>query len=167
MSEIENSNDNSNWGGARPGSGRPKGSMNPKTKERVAVKAAFQERVAQNADRLFNSQFNLAVGEQYLMHKYTVGLGSKQRTAVEVEDSPEVIKQFINDELNNTGDDEWYYLSTKPANGMAIDSLLDRSFGKSEQKMDVTTDGEKINQGSANSILAADFADYLKNKYEQ
>src|SRR3954467_1612736 len=102
---IENSKDKSKWGGARPGAGRPSGTMNESTKQRIAIKNAFQDRVAQNADRLFNAQFNLAVGEQYLMHKYTIGTGAKQRTVVDVVDDPEIMKQFINDELNESGNE--------------------------------------------------------------
>lgn len=145
---IDNSNEKSNWGGYRPGAGRPKGSMNPATKERLAIKHAFQDRVAQNADRLFNSQFNLAVGEQYLMVKRKVGSGSKERTVVEVVQSLETIKAYLNDELDE-GDDEYFYVSTKPANGMALDSMLDRAFGKAEAKLDMTTNGDNIGVLSA------------------
>lgn len=136
--ELDNLKDKSSWGGARSGAGRPEGSMNEATKERMAVKQAFQDRVAQNADRLFNSQFNLATGEQYLMCKSTVGEGAKQRTVVEVVTNPETIKQYINDELNNTNDKEWYFISTKPAHGMALDSMLDRAFGKADSKVENT-----------------------------
>lgn len=141
--ELDSSKDNSNgWGGKRPGAGRPKGSMNESTKLRSEVKQAYQDRVARNADRIFNSQFNLATGEQYLMHKYTVGSGAKARTVVETVEDPELIKAFINDELNQSGDDEWYYISTKPANGYALDSMLDRAFGKSDSKVDLTNNGK-------------------------
>lgn len=143
MAELENSKEKSNWGGARPGAGRPEGSMNPETAERMKVKSAFIKRVNNNADRLFNSQFNLAVGEQYLMWKHKVGSGNKERTVVEVVDDLEVIKAYLDDTLETNGD-EYYYISTKPANGMAIDSLLNRSFGKAEEKIDHTTNGKDL-----------------------
>jgi hypothetical protein len=150
MAEHENLKSESNgWGGTREGSGRRKGGMNEATKERLAIKAEFQHRVALNADRLFNSQFNLATGEQYLMCRNTIGEGTKQRTVVEVVTDPEIIKQYINGELNNTDDKEWYFISTKPANGMAIDSLLDRSFGKADARLDMTTNGNDIGTLSA------------------
>lgn len=143
MAEFENLEDKPKWGGARPGSGRPQGSMNPETIERMKTKAAFISRVNKNADRLFNSQFNLATGEQYLMWKHTVGSGAKARTVVEVIEDIETIKAYLDDTLD-VGNDEYYYISTKPANGFAIDSLLNRSFGKAEEKIDHTTNGKDL-----------------------
>lgn len=133
----------SNWGGARPGAGRPQGSMNQTSKDRMAVKRAYQERILKVTDHIFNAQYNLATGEQYLFWKHKVGSGTKERTVVEVVDNIEVIKAFLNDELD-TEDDEYYYLSTKPANGMALDSMLDRAFGKADSKLDVTSNGETL-----------------------
>lgn len=133
--ELGNLDDKPKWGGPRPNSGRPKGSMNPATKTRVATKAAFQDRVARNADRLFNSQFNLATGEQYLMWKHEVGSGAKTRTVVEIVEDPEIIKSFLDDTLDQASD-EYYFISTKPANNMALDSLLNRSFGKADEKIE-------------------------------
>lgn len=130
------------WGGAREGAGRHKGSMNEATKQRMKIKAAFQERVAKSADRLFNAQFNLATGEQYLYWKHKVGSGVKERTIVEVVTDPEVIKAYLDDTLDYVKGDEFYYISTKPANGMAIDSLLDRTFGKADQSMKLGNDPE-------------------------
>lgn len=144
MAELENlKNESKGWGGAREGAGRLKGGMNEKTKERLAIKQAFQERVASNADRLFNAQFNLAVGEQYLMYRHKVGTGNKERTVTEIVDDPEVIKAYINNELD-TDDGEYYFISTKPANATAIDSMLDRSFGKADNKVDHTTNGKDM-----------------------
>lgn len=163
MGDLETSNEKSNgWGGVRPGAGRPKGTMNPKTKERLAVKNAFQNRVAHNADKLFNAQFNLAVGEQYLMWKHKVGSGTKERTVVEVVDDPETIKAYLDDTLEKN-DGEYYYISTKPANGMAIDSLLDRSFGKAEQKMQLGEDPENPFNEKPDDGLRTQFAEFLKH----
>jgi hypothetical protein len=165
MAELENLNNDSNssWGGIRPNAGRPKGSMNEATKLRMEVKAAFQERVAKNADALFNAQFNLAKGEQYLMWKHKVGSGAKERTVVEVVDDLEIIKSYINDELD-VGDGEFYYISTKPANGMAIDSLLDRSFGKSEQNLKLGNDPENPLTMPTNPELVANWQKYLEQQ---
>lgn len=143
MADDTSKENSSNWGGARPGAGRPKGSMNESSKMRMEVKAALQERIAKHADQLFNAQYNLAVGEQYLMWKHKTGSGTKERTIVEVVDDPEVIKAYL-DETLDIGDDEYYYISTKPANGMAIDSMLDRSFGKADGKLDLTSNGETL-----------------------
>lgn len=153
--DLDSSENKSTWGGSRPGSGRPQGSMNEATKERMHVKAAFIKRINNAADRLFNAQYNLAVGEQYLMHKYTVGTGTKARTVVDVVEDPEIIKEYLDDTLEQ-GDDEYYYISTKPANGMAIDSLLNRSFGKADENLDITSNGETLGVG-----LSAEQAEQL------
>jgi hypothetical protein len=134
---LDSSKDKSSWGGARQGAGRPQGSMNAETKERLEVKKAYQDRIAQHADRLFNSQFNLAVGEQYLMWRHKVGSGVKERMVTEVVDDPKIIKAFLDEELDTT-DGDFYFISTKPANGAAIDSMLDRSFGKADSKVENT-----------------------------
>lgn len=139
----ENQKKKSGVGGARPGAGRPKGSMNESTRERMKIKQAFQERVAQNADRLFNAQFNLATGEQYLMWKHKVGNGAKERTIVEVVDDLETIKGYLDGTLD-INESEFYFISTKPANGSAIDSMLDRSFGKADSTIDMTTNGKDL-----------------------
>lgn len=142
--DDENLKDKSSWGGARDGAGRPKGSMNQSSKDRKAAKLAYQERIANVADTLFNSQYSLAKGEQYLFRKYTVGSGTKAKQVTELVTDKTTIIEYLNDDLD-VGDDEYYYISTKPANGMAIDSMLDRAFGKAEAKLDLTTDGESIN----------------------
>lgn len=140
-------------GGARPGAGRPKGSLEPKTVERNAAKDAFIARVASNADQLFNAQFNKAIGETYLMWRHKVGSGNKERTVVEVVDDLEVIKQYLNDELDTDGD-EYYYVSTHPADNMAISDMLNRGFGKPTEKIetDITTNGESVNQVDTNML---------------
>lgn len=143
--DLENlkNDSSSSWGGSRDGAGRPKGSMNPETIERMKVKAEFIKRVNNNAHKLFNAQFNLAVGEQYLMWKHKVGSGNKERVVVETITDEEVIKAYLDDTLD-INDGEFYFISTKPANGMAIDSLLNRSFGKAEEKIDHTTNGKDL-----------------------
>lgn len=132
-------------GGKRQGAGRKAHAKNKKTLEREKVLEAFRERVGLHADRLFNAQANLATGEQYLYCK-TTSEDSKGKRIVttEVVTDPEIIKQYLDDELNNTGDEEYYYISTKPANNMAIDSLLNRAFGTPQKNIDVKSDGQGI-----------------------
>lgn len=134
-------------GGARPGAGRPLGKMEPATIERMKVKQAFLKRINKHADDLFNAQYDLAVGEKYLMVKKTSGSGKDRKTWVEVVTDIEIIKEYLDDfgETLNVDNEEYYYMTTKPANGMALDSLLNRSFGKAEEKLDLTTNGETLN----------------------
>jgi hypothetical protein len=137
---LDNNQEKPKWGGPRPNSGRPKGPLPPERLEALAVKREFQQRVMKNAEELFNAQYNLAKGEQYLMCKYETGSGKNRKTVTEVVTDPETIRAYINGELED--EDEYYYISTKPAVGAAIDSLLDRTFGKADQKIGMEHSGK-------------------------
>ncbi len=154
----------SKWGGARPGAGHPKGKKTQVVIEREAAAKVFKERVAKHADKLFNAQLDLAIGEKYLMVKTTTGEGKNRKTTIEIVTDTEIIKQFLDDEvsLNNDMDHEYYFISTKPANNMALDSLLNRSFGKAEDKLDITTGGDKISGGDP--LLAKRFTSFMEGE---
>jgi hypothetical protein len=79
-------------GGARPNAGRKKGKLEPQTIERAKVLKAFRERVAKNADQLFEAQMTLAMGVSMLFRvdKDTKG---NDLPAVQVTD-PEEIKRY-------------------------------------------------------------------------
>lgn len=131
-------------GGARKGGGRKAGGKNSKTREREAVLESFRQRVEAHTDRLFNAQANMATGEQYLYCKTTTEDSKGKRTShTEIVSDPEIIKQYLDDELD-TSSDEYYYISTKPANNMAIDSLLNRAFGTPNKNIDITSGGNTI-----------------------
>lgn len=135
----------SNWGGKREGAGRPKGSMNYDTKQRMAIKKAFEDRIHQNADRLLSAALTKALGESFLMHKYTVGSGAKSRTETEIVTDVDTIVAYLNDELEiSAGDNEYYYISTRPVDVLALKDLLDRAFGKSPQKVENTGEQKLI-----------------------
>lgn len=130
-------------GGPRPGAGRKKGGKNAEVKAREEQLRQFRDRVGKHVDRLFNAQANLATGEQYLFVKITTGSGKERKTHTEIVTDPETIKQYLDGDLNNS-DDEYYYLSTKPANNMAIDSLLNRAFGTPQKNVDLTSKGQSV-----------------------
>lgn len=132
-------------GGRRPGAGRPKGKMDLATRERLAIRKRFEDRIHNNADRLLNAALTKALGESYLMHKYTIGTGSKARTQIDIVTDPNVIIDYLNDELNQADDDDYYYISTKPVDMVAIKELYDRAFGKALQRNELTgKDGEPL-----------------------
>lgn len=137
--------ENKQHGGAREGAGRPKGTENQDTKIRRAAEATFKDRVARNVDRLFNSQLDAALGEKFLFVKRTIGEGAKKRTETEIVKDPEIIKAYLDGEYDsNQGDDDYYFISTKAANNMAIDSLLNRAFGTPQKNVDLTSKGQSI-----------------------
>ncbi len=128
-------------GGKRPGAGRPKGKLNAKTLEKTAVRDAFNQLVMRSATRLFNAQLDLALGEKQLFVKYFVGEGKDRKSVVQVVTDPELIKEYLIDDgatLNASGTDEYYYISTKPADNRAIQALLDRALGRAPDKLEIT-----------------------------
>ena len=152
-------------GGARPGSGRKKGKQSQFTIERNEAKKAFIDRVARNADKLFNAQLDKAVGETYLMCVTTVGEGTKQRRETEIVTDKEIIMSYL-DETLEPDDSEYYYISTKPTDNMAIQGLLDRAFGRASEK--VTIDGETKHihtlEDVSKEVLDARVEDYINRR---
>lgn len=166
-SEIENlkNNSSSGHGGARNGAGRKKGGMNFTTKKRLAIRKQFEDRIHHNADVLLNAALNKALGETYLMRKVTEkdSKGKVLRVYHEVVTDQQTIIDYLdgelegNDSLNDQFDDDnWYYMSTKPVDMVAVKELYDRAFGKALQKTDLTSGGDKLGVG-----LSADQAEQL------
>ncbi|MBI5117580.1 hypothetical protein HZA56_13975 [Candidatus Poribacteria bacterium] len=118
--------------------GRPKGAASKRTIERMTAKRRLVERVVANTDRLFNAQLDKAIGEKYLMVKITErgARGAIKREYHEIVTDPEDIIRFLDGEMENT-DTEYYYMTTKPADNMAISNLLDRAYGKPTEKVEL------------------------------
>lgn len=125
-------------GGARAGAGRPKGTENEETKRRRLADREYKERVVAHIHDLFNSQFALARG---LTHLYRIDEEKNddgkvlKRKHVIVTD-PEEIRDVL-DELDGsesgTFDDNYYYITTRVPDIRAIDSMMDRVFGRPKQ----------------------------------
>jgi hypothetical protein len=127
-------------GGRRPNPGRKVGSHLPHTYEMMKVKEAFNQNVLRAANKLFNAQFQLAVGEQSLYVKRSVEGKDGKKSIIEIVDDPDIIKEYLVDDgksINDTSENEYYYIATKPANNMAIDSLLNRALGKAPEKIQI------------------------------
>lgn len=123
--------------------GRPKGKKNPATLEKEAVLKVYRERIMRNADILFDSQVSIAQGIQFLfkIEKEWIQTGKnkgfwKNKKPILVEDKEE-IRAFLERRLEQ-GDPQddsnsgatYYFITTKEPNNFAIDSMLDRAFGK-------------------------------------
>jgi hypothetical protein len=129
-------------GGARPGAGRPKGSMNAKTKEKMAVKKEFEDRVAHHAHELFNAQVTLAKGTQFLIKRIRIKTAKGFRwTPYERVTDPEEMVAYLDGKYKNT-DAVYYLLTAEKPDAKAIDSLLDRAFGKAPQNLNIKDDRE-------------------------
>lgn len=137
-------------GGKRENAGRK---ILPKTIETMEVKRKFVERVNKAADRLFNAQLDIALGEKFLMVRIPIN-DEKSKYKTEVVTDPEIIAEYLDDNgatLNNSGDD-YYYMTTRPANNQAIQSMLDRAFGKAPEKIEIEGSFFKANKLEINIV---------------
>lgn len=134
-------------GGPRPGSGRPKGKQDARTLDRIRVLQAYKQRILNNADKLLNAQLALAVGVSHLFRvDETVVDGKTKREHVLVTD-PDEIKKVLDENDGGDGkvDESYYYISTKDPDNRAIDSMLDRTFGKAVQAIaGIDDDGNMV-----------------------
>ncbi len=127
-------------GGKRKGAGRKEGSLNKKTIEKQKAEKAFVQRILQSVDRLFNAQLSLAEGSTFLYRVDEVGEGKDKRREHNLVTDPEEIKEVLDetDGAGGTVDETYYYITTKAPDNKAIDSLLDRAFGKPLSKTALT-----------------------------
>ena len=127
-------------GGKRQGAGRPKGSLNQSTIEKKKAEEMLTDRILKNVDRLFNAQLSLAEGNTYLYKIIETGSGKTAKREHVLVTNPDEIKQFLDEHEGGSGtvDDNYYYLTTKTPDNKAIDSMLDRVFGKAISKTEHT-----------------------------
>ena len=137
-------------GGVRPGAGRPKGKLSKLNEQRQKAKKRFIERVNKMVDPLFDAQATIALGTTYL---YRVDHDEKGHALpAEIETDPKVIKDYIDGKLEDAN--SYYYITTERPDNRALDSMLNRAFGKPEEKIDITSDGKRIQQPAVISTIA-------------
>jgi len=127
-------------GGPRPGGGRKAGGKNASTKLREAALQEFRDRVAKKTNRLFNAQYSLSQGVQMLFRIDTDSKGNRSKPQL-VTDQEE-IETYL-DEGNLPDGSSYYFLTTERPDNKAIESLLDRTYGKAQQN--VKMEGDKEN----------------------
>jgi hypothetical protein len=137
-------------GGARPGAGRPKGKLSKLNEQRQKAKKRFIERVNKMVDELFNAQASIAQGVSYLYRVDTDDKGHDKPAVIETD--PEVIKDYIDGNIDDR--DSYWYITTERPDNRALDSMLNRAFGKPEEKIDITSDGKRIQQPAVISTIA-------------
>lgn len=126
------------WGGARPNSGRPVGKLLPKTLDRLKVERELKQKIMNSAGRLYRAQMGLAVGSQML---YKIVEGKKKPQLVK---EHKEIEAFLAGEYEDSPD-EFYFLTTEKPENKAIDSLMDRTFGKAVQRTELSgANGEPL-----------------------
>lgn len=126
--------------------GRPPGSMNKATKDVKIAKKRFIERVTMHTDELFNAQLALAKGMNVLMVTRTSGKGAKRKRWTEMVDNPHTIQKYLDNQLADEDGEEYddmndenhfYFMTTRPPDNKALDSLLNRAFGKAPEKIEI------------------------------
>lgn len=124
--------------------GRPPGSLNKLTLEKMKVKEQYQRKVMQAAERLFGSQLHLAVGQTFLYKIRKKPIMSKGKVSryeslpPKLVTDPEEIEQFL---MGHTGQTEvdkgpgatYYFLTTKEPSAAAIRDMFDRTLDKASQ----------------------------------
>lgn len=134
--------------------GRPKGAKSQDTLKREAVMKAFKQRAMNVADLLLDAQLSLSRGQTFLfkIEKELIvgpkgGKSYRNKKPVLVTDQKEIEDYLEGLVENGDMEDErdpsatYYYLTTKEPNNMAIDSILDRTFGKAVNSIELTGKG--------------------------
>lgn len=144
-SNFDNLNNKSTHGGKRNGAGRKKGSISQKTKDKKIVEEAFRDRVLSSMNELIDSQMSLAKGCQFLFvietykYKDKQGKWKEEKKKPKIVESQDIIEQYLAGELDDA-DDEYYFMTTQKPDNRALDSLIDRVFGKSTQNVNMGGD---------------------------
>lgn len=134
--KVDSLKGKSKRGGSRPGAGRPKGSKEPQTIEREATLKAYRSRVCRQAERLLDAELVVAQGCSYLYRKPKSAPKGEPRKAELVTD-PEVIRKFIDGELDHDELD-WYFITTERPDTGTIRGMFDRTFDRPAQRVAVT-----------------------------
>jgi hypothetical protein len=124
-------------GGKREGAGRPKGSLSKSTIEKKTIEKEMTQRILRSANKLINSQMNLAIGAQHLyrIDKVETKKGEYEKKPVLVTNQDE-IEAYLAGEYDDE-EDRYYYITTRDPENKALDSLFDRVFGKAMSNLNV------------------------------
>ena len=142
--------------------GRPKGSKSPRTIERDEYLNAIKDRGAKMAQQLLGSQALIAHGTHTLMRidetttYRDTGRMDKKGNPVKnkyttrefkVVTNPEEIEKVLNEfeDVDGAGvvDEKYYFVTHKEPQNQAIDSILNRTFGRPTESIEI---GNKDNQ---------------------
>lgn len=123
-------------GGFRPNAGRPRGSKNKLTKDAKVREKTIKERILKNADELLNAQLQLAKGVNFLYEIRMRNVAGRRKAEHILVTDPKKIKAFMDGDL----EEQYFYVSAQAPDNRAIDSLLNRAFGKATTEANVNHD---------------------------
>lgn len=145
-------------GGARPGAGRPKGVQSVETRRRAAALEAYKKRVRLQTQRLLDAQMTMAMGVTTLWripkvveerkNKDGEVVNSRERNGKpEIVTSQRDVEKYLAGDFDNDPKADYYFITTDKPDNRALDSLLDRTYGKATQPLSgdpEDPDGPKI-----------------------
>jgi len=137
--KLETLEEKPKWGGVRPNSGRPKGGENQETKRRKEIEVIMKQRILKSVDSLITSQMTLAQGVQMLYAITTNEKGIRSKPTLITDQH--LIEEFLAGELGGEKE-EYYFITTERPDNRALDSLLDRTFGKANQSTTIKGDSD-------------------------
>lgn len=124
--------------------GRPKNRKNNKTLEKEEARQLWRQMVFERLTPLFEAQMSLARGTSYLYRIEENAKGGREHVIVTDPDEIGDILSQMDEGLPGVYNDKYYYITTKPPENRAIDSLVDRAMDKPTQHTDHTTLGKEL-----------------------
>lgn len=153
--------------------GRPKGKKSSKTLEKEAVLKTYREKAMEVVPLLFRSQLTLARGQQYLFKIEKKKITGPKGGISYIPQRPKLvtsefeIEEYLAGRLDESDEEDndpaatYYYLTTKDPNSQTIENIMDRTFGKAAQSIDLTSGGKAF----ATSAESRALADNALNKF--
>lgn len=150
-------------GGFIPGAGRKPGAKNKKTLLLEDAYKAVQQKLIERSMSLINTQTVIAHGtiKIYVIPSHWEGTGKnkkKVRGKPELVTDDETIARVIDYKFGDgdnpsDDDDEYYFVSTQDPDNKAIESQINRIFGKAQANIDVTSGGKEVKQITGMQIV--------------
>ncbi len=164
---LETLKKQSKWGGKRPGAGMPKGMKTKRTRERAEAEEYFRKRVLDSIEGLVDSQMNLAKGCQYLFKLKKIYLEKEDKFVVPKGVKPEIVKdqteiaRYLAGDFDESDECDYYFMTTEKPDNRALDSLVDRVFGKAKQN--IAIEGNLTISGVLNKLKE----DYVRSSNKE
>lgn len=128
-------------GGARTGAGAIKGSKHFATIQREVAYKNYSQLVLEKLKPLFQHQWSLVKGTSYLYRIEETKMGKEHVLVEDPDEIGRILEQMDEGEsgmyTNPKGNEKFYYITTRAPESRAIDSMLDRVFGKAKNTTDV------------------------------
>jgi hypothetical protein len=119
-------------GGKRPGAGRPVGSKDKRTLEKIEMDRQFRQRVSERFHELIDAQFDAAKGVSHMMAKDKAGKWTQVT-------DPKVMARCLD------SGESFYKITAQNPNVFALKDIFDRMMGMPVKAVEVTgKDGAAI-----------------------